>query len=532
MPSEPPPLPEPSREPTPPVITPPPIPAAAPASRTPARRLHPLTLLFTFITIIRGYLIPALIVLVVGSSRNNNTTAYILLFFLVITLFQSLVRYFTLTYRIESGELVTRDGLIQRTERNIPLTRVQDVRIEQSVLQRIFNVVEVQVETAGGTGAEASFSVLARDEAERLRAEILAAAKPGQAEAAASAAGPGALPADETVRQLSVKELVLAGLASNQTASTMALVAVAWGFADDVFPNLHDKLMRRVEETMLRLNEQGMEATWPVYVFGALAILAASIVISIIGSIVLFYGFTLTRKGEDLQRVYGLFTRRASSLPRKRIQVLKIEETIMRRLFRLATLYADTAGSQLAEQKSAQEGRNVLLPVVLRAEVDGLLPVFFPHLDPAPAEWKQVSRVAIRRGTLKGGFACVLLAGALLLVQGWAGLWPLALIPVVYVVNVMNFRHLGYALGEHYLRTRRGWLRRATHIVPIRNIQAVALHQTPFDRRHRVVTLVVDTAGQTYTGGAPAIGNVPIDEARKLAAELTRRAAQMKYRWQ
>ena len=36
------------------------------------------------------------------------------------------------------------------TERRIPLTRVQDVRLKQGVLHRLLRMAEVQVETAGG----------------------------------------------------------------------------------------------------------------------------------------------------------------------------------------------------------------------------------------------------------------------------------------------------------------------------------------------------------------------------------------------
>jgi putative membrane protein len=113
----------------------------------------------------------------------------------------------------------------------------------------------------------------------------------------------------------------------------------------------------------------------------------------------------------------------------------------------------------------------------------------------------------------------------------WWGLWPLGLIPIVYVLNVMSYRHLGYWLGTHYFRTRRGWLSRAGHVVPIRNAQAIVIRQNPWDRRHGVATLCVDTAGQMNTGGGPQISNVHSDEAWKLAWHLAREAARMRYRW-
>ena len=53
--------------------------------------------------------------------------------------------------------------------------------------------------------------------------------------------------------------------------------------------------------------------------------------------------------------------------------------------------------------------------------------------------------------------------------------------PIVYGLNVIAYRHLGYTTGGGFFRTRRGWLGRSTHVVPVRNIQTLVVRQTPFD---------------------------------------------------
>jgi putative membrane protein len=443
----------------------------------------------------------------------------------------ALVRYFTFTYRIEHGELITAHGMLGRTVRHIPLTRVQDIRIEQGVLHRLFGVAEVFVETAGGKGAEASLSVLSRAEAERLRAAVferVPAARFGQGGETSA----GKAPEREIIRRISVRELVIEGLTSNRIASVLALLALGWQYLDELLPK--DTQQRWIERGVQHLNrwmEQTGEVAWLYLTLTALVIFLACVVFSVIGSIVVFFGFTLSRSGEDLHRAHGLLTRRSSSLPRRRIQLLKIEEPLLRRWFRLATLRADTAGSK-ASSEEGKGGRDVLLPLVRQAEVEHLLPVFFPDIEAAADSWQRVSRRAIYRGTVKGTIALVVLAGGLFAFQqrGW-DLWPLALVPLVYALNVVSYRRLGYLLGENYFRTRRGWLSRTTHVVPIRNAQTIVIRQTPLDRRHGVGTLLVDTAGQAYTGGGPQIHNVPWEEALRLARTLAQRTAATRYRW-
>ena len=525
MPSDaPPPLPDSNLPPVyaPSSPAPPPIGSAVPSVFE--GRLHPLTLVFTVWNLIRGFIIPAVLVLLFG---NEKFMGGFLLIFVLIPMALAVVRYFTFKYRIESGELITQHGIVARTERHIPLARVQDIRIEQGVLHRIFDMADVHVETAGGQGAEASLSVLSRKEAERLRAGVFE-----QISAAQATAPRIVQPVREILRQLSLRDLILAGATSNHLASALVLVFFVWQFLDDILPkDTYERFLLWATQNAQHWLEQAGQQGWAIYLMASAALVVVGMMISMVGSVVLFYGFTLSRNGEDLHRSYGLITRRSSSLPRRRIQVLEVQESLLRRILRLATLRADSAGSRPVHGEQGRGGRDVLLPIIRRGEVDALLPAFFPDLEPDAGEWRRVSRRAVRRGTIKGSAAlCSLAVLGFCLQEDWLGLWPLLFVPLVYGLNVLSYRRLGYLLGERYFRTRRGWLNRSTHLVPIRKAQVLVVRQTPFDRRHGVATLVVDTAGQATTGGGPQIHNVPWSEALLLARELAQRAAAMRYR--
>lgn len=497
-------------------------------------RLHPLTLVFAALNSLKSVLVPLIAVGLFG--RGDGAMHPLFWAFLAVPVYAAVVRYLTFTYRLENGELITKQGLISRHERHIPLTRVQDIRIEQGVLHRAFGVVEAQVETGAGKGPEASLSVLSRAEAERLRQAVFASL-PARDGTALGVAMPGESRAvEEVIRRLSRRELALEGLTSNRMASVLVVLAVGLGFVNDLVPReQYQQWLQRSTEAMARWGERFGEAVWLPLTLLAVMVLLASLAVSVVGSIVLFHGFTLAQRGEDLQRRYGLLRQRSSNLPRHRIQVLKVEEGLLRRWLRLATIRADTAsgGSEEEERKS---GRDVLLPIVRRDELPALLPRLLPELDHDPAPWQRVSRRAIRRGFLKGAVALLVLTTGLVAVEGllrgprWRDLWPLLFLPVVYWLNVISYRHLGYATGRLYFQTRRGWLGRSWHIVPLRNAQALVVQETPFDRRHGVATLHLDTAGQAHTGGAPQIANVPRDEALALARSLARTAAATRYR--
>jgi putative membrane protein len=493
-------------------------------------RLHPLTLLFGLLKGLRGA-IPIIPLIFFG---NRWTFAGILLIVFMGTVISVLARYFSFSYRVEGNELITEQGILERKHRSIPLERVQEIRIEQGVMHRLFGVVNARIETGGGEGAEASLSVLSRPEAERLRRTVIeraAAIKGGSAQTQTADANV-VVPDRIIVRRLSIRDLIIAGLTSNHLVSAFVLAGMLWNFADDILPeDIYQRAARLVSYAVARMVAKGAATAVVITVLGALAILLIGLIFSIVGSVILFYGFTFSRRGEDLQRSYGLFTQRASSLPRRRIQVLEIEEKFLRRLFGWATLRADTSGSQ-REDEDDNDGRDVLIPLVRRSEVDRLLPIIFDGINTEFAEWRRVSRLAIRRGTIKGGLFCLIISVAqFAYYRELFALWPLALLPLVYLISLARYRNLGYAMDELYLRTRRGWLGRSTHIVPINKIQAIEIHQTPFDRHLNLATLNVDTAGQAYTGGGPHISNLPLADAQVIAAELASRAAATKYKW-
>jgi len=497
-------------------------------------RLHPLTIAFSLLKAARG-IIPAMSLLFFG----NKVYGFMLLMAVVAsTVATALARYFSFTYRIEGNELITQHGILERKQRSIPLERIQEIRVEQGVLHRVFDVVDAKIETGGGGGVEASLSVLSRSEVERLRRAVFERAARIRSDAGAGrgeervAAAPGRV----IIRRLGLKDLVLIGLTTNHLISALALAGAIWNFAEDL---LQDSFYKRAQETLYRESSRFFMRDAAPAVALALAVALAVILIGMIFStavaIIRFYGFTLSLSGEDIHRRYGLLTRRSSSLPRRRIQVLKIEEKLFRRLFGLATLRADTSGGQ-RDNEDDDSGRDVLLPITRRRAVDPLLTIFFPDFDAGPTEgaggveWRRVSRLAVRRGAIRGAVVCAL-AAAILFVANWriAALWPLALLPLVYFISVANYRNLGYTLSGRYFCARRGWAGRSTHVVPIDKIQAVEVRQSPLDRRLGLATLSVDTAGQAYTGGGPQINNLPIDEAREIACALAHRASATRY---
>jgi uncharacterized membrane protein YdbT with pleckstrin-like domain len=81
------------------------------------------------------------------------------------------------TLSIEGGRLRFEQGVLSRSTRTMDLSKIQDVRVDQSVGQRILNLGNLTLETAGEAGTLTMANI---DQPRRIAEAILGAAHPAQ----------------------------------------------------------------------------------------------------------------------------------------------------------------------------------------------------------------------------------------------------------------------------------------------------------------------------------------------------------------
>src|SRR3954454_1365867 len=128
------------------------------------RRLHPAGMLLAALNTVRRWIgaaaLPGVVALLNGEF-GMRTLLLVLLGVMVLAILSAVwgvLSWRATTYRVSGGALHLKRGVLQKTERSLPLERVQSVDTVQGVVQRIFGVVEVRIEAAGG-GREAEISL-------------------------------------------------------------------------------------------------------------------------------------------------------------------------------------------------------------------------------------------------------------------------------------------------------------------------------------------------------------------------------------
>jgi putative membrane protein len=464
------------------------------------RHLHPAAMLIAAIKTIRrslsAFVIPG-VAFLMSRGFDAGTIVLVLLGALVVAMlaaFWGFLSWRATTYQVAGGAFRLRQGVVQKNERTIPLDHVQSVDTVQGLIQRLFGVVEVRVETAGGGASEpdASLAALARADAEALRREI----EGSRREPVEEVAGPTVL------RRLGTRDLLLAGATSGQIGVALSLLAVASQLFDEI---LSEDLAQRLLETFAPRSVTAVLLL--VFALGLFAWLLA-----IGGTVLAYSGFTLSRDGDFLYIRRGLLERREATIPLARIQAVRIVEGLLRQPFGLASLRVESAG--YGEDAGVS---TTLFPLLPRREVKAFLLDAAPEFAVDPP-LNALPRRALRRYVFRSTFPVLLTLGGVVSLLAFGsvawGLAALLLLLPAAVYGWLRYRAAGWALADDRLVVRSRVLGRTTAIAPRRRLQSRAVVRSPFQRRVSLATF----RAQVASGGGGSAYDVVDLEARSAEA--------------
>jgi putative membrane protein len=474
------------------------------------RRLHPVGMLLGALSTVRRWVglaaFPGVAALLNGEF-GMRTLLLVLLGVALVSVFSAVwgvLSWQATTYRVSGGAFHFKHGVLQKSERTLPLERVQSVDTAQGIVQRVFGVVGVRIEAAGGGGEpEISLPALSRTAAEALR-EGLTRNSTSRIPAEVS---------EEPVvlRRFPVRGLLLAGLTSGQIGIAASVVYGASQFVDELLPG---ELAGRITEVLF---PRTVSATLLL----VLAVVLFAWVLAISGAILAHAGFTLSRSadGKYLYIKRGLLERHETTVPLARIQAIKVVEGVLRQPLGYATLRVESAGF------GAEEGvSTVLFPLLHRREVEEFLRVAVPEFAAPLYLLELLPDRARRRYAFRSALPMLVLTVACAIFFFPWGLVCLLLIVPAALYGLLRYRAAGHGLDDDRLVLRFRRLARTTIVAPRGRLQSRGYSIFPFQRRKELATLKVEVASGPG-GAAFHLADMEAEAAESLIEALSERPA-------
>lgn len=428
------------------------------------------------------------------------------------------VRYLRFRWRLEPDAVIIEEGLLVRKRRIIRRDRIQTVDLERGIVHRILGVAEVRIEAIGGGGTEGTLVAVSPQVADSLRRVLLSR------EGESKEGEPRPEPPESVLAQVTPEDLVLAGVTGGRVGVMAALVGFLLQAAPETWWT----------ETVGRVLQQVPDPT-SVVGFRVLAVLIlfallTAFFLSVVATVFAHWDFTLSATDETLEVRRGLFTQHTDTVPFRRLQAVRVEENLPRRLLRrgaLRVVVAGRAGTQ------SRPGTDVLLPIGSRDQlhrlarrVVGLEGDGVPALDPMPA---RARRRRFVRACLAAA-AIAALAGILIPLRWEPGFWSVAgwTLPASLVLLLPMaegaYRGLGRAdLGSHLI-VREGILNRRTTYLPADRLQLLETTANPFQRVARLATVHLQVA-RPAMAAAPRALDLDAADARDWRERLVTRVS-------
>jgi putative membrane protein len=194
-----------------------------------------------------------------------------------------------------------------------------------------------------------------------------------------------------------------------------------------------------------------------------------------------------------------------------------------------ASVRVETAGGSASGRASAE--REWVAPLITLSSLPAFVATILPEADLVSLTWMKFDDRAFRRRRVVALVTAALIGT---LTMPWLGArWSIGLTIALAVLGLINGQlyvsSLRWAKTDRVVAFKSGWFHRSLVIVPLAKIQAVELDESPFDRRHHMASLAVDTAG---AGGSridiPYLSRPVAEEARMA---LAHEAAATVFRW-
>lgn len=464
--------------------------------------------------------LPLLIAVVVFGSATDNSVWVVAVVWVIAVV--GVTRWFTTTYRIEpdpeAGRVQLRSGLLRRKVLSMPRNRIRSVETDTRLLHRLLGLTVLRVSTGQQAAGDTVFELDAVESSQVPRLRKILLAHTGQAAASGPEPGRSAVLARWQPSWLRYSALNLSGLVTIGAAMGALYQSGAWAALQD------SPLSRTWRDAAERFGAPQTAAV------GAGVVLAAAIVLAVLRSALTYGNLVLSRSfgvtGDVLELSHGLLRVRHHSYDMRRLRGGTLRRPLLVRLLGGARLDAAMTGVTGAGESS------VLLPPCPRATAEQVLTGLVADPVAVTGPLRRHGPVAARRrwtrammlpGALGAGLAVTAAVDG---VPVWY--WPLwaGLTLGAALLAADRVRALGHRVDQHWLSARTGSWEQRRYCIATAGIIGWTVHQSWFQRRAGVATLIAATAAGVK---AYRVLDVPEEWAWSVAAQASPWVAHSKW---
>ncbi|MFV8373252.1 PH domain-containing protein [Flavobacterium sp. LB2P74] len=412
----------------------------------------------------------------------------------------SYLKYLNFTFFLdaENEEFIITEGVFNKTKTAIQLRKIQQVNINQSFIQKLIGVYELDVDTAGSNKKEGAIKAISHELALELKFRLL------ENEETQHAIGTEETSLEETEQKLfeaahpfikiSFLSLLKVGITSNYGRS-IALLVIFFSTIYENFQNFGDESNVYKEKVGSYIDKNLVLQT---ILMSILLLFGIVLVVNIIRIVFKYYDYKITRQKGSLLLSFGLLNSKSTIIKPEKVQITTVTRNYFQKKMGILELKIKQAtGGEKEERKSVIE-----IPGCNETERDSILKLLFNKIPEKglmlqPNFRKLVFSVFLSIGVPLLGFLAI-------------GYWlepvffEYSYVVPVYVVIIgliqyFKFKNDRLFIHEHFIIKQSGAWDVSNAIIDPSKIQAITTSQLFWHKKLDIGSIILHTAGGNIT---------------------------------
>ena len=480
------------------------------------QRLSPIAIIFFAFSLIKAlagqliFIAPAAVVGYKQLTENPAIWLPILLVLITVLVVSALLKFYYFQYRLSKNTIEIRAGVFKKSHTNLPFSRIQNVKLERPFYYRLSGYACLQLDTAGSSKQEVNVAALPLAFAEALKHEILSQHNASieenntatQSDAAANPLGNASNPNQQEIllNTRSLKDLFIHGVTSNRI---WIFLGASAPFIDNIYDFISDKLLSfgfDISNTFDLATHSWLELG--IYALSlTLLVMLLLTSFSVLGSVMTFYGYTLSRVGDKYIRRSGLLTKHEVTMRLSRLQMIVQKQDWLDLVLKRINLKFEQSGAALQTMNSSTLNNKIMVPSVTPEQSQQLINEVYPENQLANINFTAISKHFLVRHLLYMLLPLLVVCQAALLLNAKYELALSILLPFAFIVLLIVMRWLrwGYAKDDNFIYLRKGYVGVDYYCFPIYKVQQTTVKQSLMMKRNKLASIKLVLASGSMT---------------------------------
>ena len=423
---------------------------------------------------------PLIVLLIIKFNKYRIISLIGLLFCCFFILIFSFAKWYNIKLTLTENNIEYNLGIFFAKLIKIPLNNLTTIKLEQNLIQKIFNIYNLKINTGNINKKNSKINMLLKKDQAFYIEKLI---KDNRIKSSCLNEDINKIKVfhNEPIFKIKAEELILLAITDNNITFGIGVVIATREFLKKLKKYLDLHIVNAIEHPIIDFKI--IYKTYGIYIILGLLILflIISTIISVIQKFIKFYNFRIYKDEKNITIKYGLISKKNYTLPIEKIVAIKLNQNFIRQVLKLYKFRICIIGYGQEKNEEA-----ILYPIVSHSNANKIIDKLLPEFN-CDFETIAPPKRALSKFMLLPIIASLLVYFILIILNNQFRI-IIFLLPILILSRYLNFKNIVIGFNKNvFLGINRGFYKNAL-ILKSNKIQLIETKSTYFQRRKQLCT--------------------------------------------